>query len=179
MHHVVAYIEGIQIVERQLLGLFHAAAELHTVEAVEDFVVGVAADFVFRIDETGVDAPAFDEFGQTAAVLGEDAAQAVYLALFFSVDKYLEAVFDAGGYIGRQQFEVFVERGLRGDAETHRVGSVPGIQGDVGIYPFEGLEGGEERPLFVDVGRIQPYGGIGRKYFKDAAALVGGVGQQR
>ena len=63
MHHVVAYVEGIQVVERQLLGLFHAAAELYTVEAVEYFMVGVAADFVFRIDEAGVDVPAFYKLG--------------------------------------------------------------------------------------------------------------------
>ena len=178
MHHIVAYVEGIQVVKSQLLCLFHAAAELHAVETVEDFVVGVAADFVFRINEAGVDIAALDEFGQTAAVLGEDAAQTVDLALLFPVDEYLEAVLDAGGDVGRQNFEVFVEGRLRGDAETHRVGSVPGIQGDVGVHPFKGLERGEERPLFVDVGRIEPDGGVGRKYFQYAAAILGGVGQQ-
>ena len=152
MHHIVAYVEGIQVVKRQLLGLFHTAAELYTVEAVEDFVVGVAADFVFRIDESGVDVPALYKLGQTASVFGKDAAQAVDLALLFPVDEDLEAVLDAGGYVGRQDLEVFVEGWLRGDAEAHRVGSVPGIQGDVGVHPFKGLEGGKERPLFVDVG---------------------------
>ena len=178
MNHVVAYVEGIQVVERQLLGLFHTAADLYAVEAVEDFVVRVAADFVFRINEAGVDVPALNKLWQTAAVLGKDAAQTVDLALFFPIDEYLEAILDAGGDVGRQNLKVFVEGWLRGDAETHRVGSVLGFQGDVGVHPFEGLERGEERPLFVDVGRIEPDGGVDRKNFQYAAAVFGGVGQQ-
>ena len=63
VHNVVAYVEGIQVVKGELLCLFDAPAELYPVETVEDFVVGVAADFVFRVDEAGMDVPAFHEFG--------------------------------------------------------------------------------------------------------------------
>lgn len=98
------------------------------------------------------------------------------MTLLFSVDEYFEAAFEPGGDVGPEEFEVFVEGRLRGDGETYRVGAVLRIQGDVGVDAFEGPERREERPLAVDVGRIEPDGGVVRKNFKDTAAVFrGGV----
>ena len=72
VHHVIPYVEGIQVVERQLFAFLHAAADIYPVEAVEDFVVGIAADLVLRVDESVVDVLPAYELRDDSAVLAQD-----------------------------------------------------------------------------------------------------------
>ena len=72
MDDIIPYVEGIQVVQGQLLGLFHAPADPDAVETVEDFMVAVAADPLLLVDESVVDVPARNELGKRDAVLQEE-----------------------------------------------------------------------------------------------------------
>ena len=72
MYHVIAHIERIQVIESQLLTLFHRPSYRDSVEAVEYLVVGIDADLVVVINETVVQGFSAYEFRQYASALGND-----------------------------------------------------------------------------------------------------------
>ena len=71
MYYIIPYVEGIQVVEGELFGLFHAPSHLHAVETVENLVVGIATNLVFPVYETGVDVLPLHEFGKMTSVHGQ------------------------------------------------------------------------------------------------------------
>ena len=118
MHDIVSHVEGAEVVEGELLGLFHRAADVHAVEAVENLMVRVAAHFVVMVDETGMDVLSLHEFRKEGVrVLEHDGTEPLQLAFLFSEDIYLITFLQAGADIRNQQFEVLVEYRLRGNVE--------------------------------------------------------------
>ena len=67
MHDVIAYIERRKVIQRQLLCLFDAAAEPYPVEAVEYLMVGLMADLLVSVDESGMDVLSDNQFRLEAA----------------------------------------------------------------------------------------------------------------
>ena len=148
MHHVVSYVEGIQVVEGQLLGLLHAAAYAGPVETVEYLVVGIAADLVFGVYETAVDVLPRLEFGQQAAVLGEDGLHPFQLGRLLPVDYHAIARFQPAADVGGKEFEILVEGRLRADGEADRFVGVGGER-YFQINPLEPEQGCVERTFLV------------------------------
>ena len=68
-------------------------------EAVEDFVIGVAADFIVIINETVVDILSFDEFRQMAFILQKYALKPLQLGFFLTKDQYAVTVVGLFPYI--------------------------------------------------------------------------------
>ena len=68
-------------------------------EAVEDFVIGVAADFIVIINETVVDILSFDEFRQMALILQKYALKPLQLGFFLTKDQYAVTVVGLFPYI--------------------------------------------------------------------------------
>ena len=64
VHHKIAYVEGAEVVHRELLALFHRPSHAYAVEAVKNLVVRVQAHAVFMVDKAAVDVPALHEFRQ-------------------------------------------------------------------------------------------------------------------
>ena len=100
MDHIVTYIERSKVVECKLLSLFYGSAQGYPVEAVKDFVVGVAAGFAFVVYKTLMDAAAGDEFGLRTSFFIENGAYSVALSLLFAKYDNPVAVFHFGAYIG-------------------------------------------------------------------------------
>ena len=150
MDHIVTYIEGSKVVEGELLRLFYGPAQGYPVEAVEDFVVGVAAGLAFVVYETLMYAAAGDEFGLRASFFIENGADSVALSLLFAKYDKLVAVFDFCAYIGYNQFEVFVEYGLRGQIEYHLLFILP-LDRHIEIYPAEISGEREEFPFLIHI----------------------------
>ena len=67
MYNVVPYIESTQVIESQLFTLFNSTPEADPVEAVENLVVGVAADLVLIVNETPVNILSDDELREQAS----------------------------------------------------------------------------------------------------------------
>ena len=55
MHHIVSQVEGVKVIEGELLGFVHRPSQAHPVETVEDFVLRVPAHFVCVVYEAGMD----------------------------------------------------------------------------------------------------------------------------
>ena len=64
VHHKIAYVEGAEVVHRELLALFHRPSHAYAVEAVKNLVVRVQANAVLMVDKAAVDVPALHEFRQ-------------------------------------------------------------------------------------------------------------------
>ena len=162
MHHIVADVEGTQVVDGQLFALLHAAPDADPVEAVENLVVGITADLVRQIDESVVDVLAGNKLRQQAAFLGKDGPDTFQLGFLFAVNLDPEAVFNPGTDVLCQQFKVFVEHRLGGDVEGDSLVPVLG-QGCICIYFFIRFQLPHQRRILVHVGRIQPDEGAFRQ----------------
>ena len=72
-------------------------------ETVEYLVVRVPANFVFIVDEAGVDVLSLDKFRQGGIfLLQHNGTQALQLAFLFSEDVHLVVVFHLGADVGEQ-----------------------------------------------------------------------------
>ena len=175
MHYIISKVEGTEVVKGELLGFFYAAAEAHTVEAVEYFMIGIDTYFVFLVYVSGMDVLFLDELGKDGVfVLEHDGAEAFQLGLLFTYYIYFIAAFPFASDIGNEKFEVLVENGLRGYLEFHRTHLVT-ADGNFHIYPFEGGQFPEERLILVHVRGVKPEGGIGTEKGDEADAVFSGT----
>ena len=97
MDDVITQIEGTEIVQRQLLRFFHRPSQADAVEAVKDFMVGIAADPVLVIDKSRMDVLSLDELRQECVlVLEHDGTETFQLGFLLTVDIDLVVVFQFG-----------------------------------------------------------------------------------
>ena len=121
MDDVISDIEGSQVIQGQLFGLFHRPPHRNPVEPVKNLMVGIAANLIFLIDKSGVDVLFRYKLRQQAAVLGKNALEPVQLGLLLPIYKYLIIILQLGPDIRRKQFKILVEHRLRSDVETDRL----------------------------------------------------------
>ena len=138
MNYIVSQIEGVKVIEGELLGFVHRPSQAHTVETVEDFVVRVPAHFVFVVYEAGMDVLSLDEFRHgRMLVLQHDGMETLQLAFLFPEDIDLVIALYAGADIGNEEFEVFVENRLRSNVETNGFHLLP-LERNIQINSFVG-----------------------------------------
>ena len=155
VHHIIANVYGVEVVDCKLFALLHRTAHRHAVEPVKDFVVRVAADTVLIIYESVMDILPIYEFRHKAPILEEDGPEPFQLGFLLSVDVYFISAFNACADILGQQLEVLVERRLRRDLE-HYIRNLLMGDGGVYIYSAEPFKTSEEFLVGVHIGRIQP-----------------------
>ena len=157
MDDVIADIEGAQVVERQLLGLFHRTTDTHPMEAVEYFVIGIAANPILIVDESRMDVLPLDELRQERMlVLQHDGTETLKLRFLLTVDVDLVIVLQASTDVGQKEFKVLVEDRLRRNIESNAVHTLA-LERNIKIYMLELQQFRKERPVFVHIGRIQPH----------------------
>ena len=171
VHHIISQVEGAEVVQGKLLALFHGTADAHTVETVEDFMVGVPAYLVFMVDEAGMDVLLLYELRKDGIlILQHDGTETLQLAFLLSIYIYLVSVFHLGADIRKEQFEALVENRLRGDVELHGR-HIFSLQGDIQIDMLEAEGLLEEILPLIHIRGVQPDGGILREEFQQALAL--------
>ena len=79
MDHIIAYIERAQIIESQLLTLLYASSDGNSVEAVENLMIGVTADFVLIVNETSMNVLSGNELRHHTLILIQHRFQPVRL----------------------------------------------------------------------------------------------------
>jgi hypothetical protein len=67
--YIVPYVESGKVIYGKLLRLVHAAAYADPVEPVEYLMVGITANLVAIVYESGMDVPAFHETGNDPSAL--------------------------------------------------------------------------------------------------------------
>ena len=144
-------------------------------ETVEYLVVAVAADLVVVVYESVMDVASCDEFGKDVSVLGQDGPEPLELRLLFAVYSDPVSLFKALSDVLGKEFEVLVEYRLRGYIEFHCILILAGKR-QLHVYAGEFLEIGEEFPIPVHVGRVQPYERISREDIGDADHLRAAFG---
>ena len=117
VHDVISDVEGIQVVDGQLLALLDRATQADPVEAVENLVVCITADLFRLVDEARMDIFSHDKFRQQTPFLCQDGPEPIHLRLFLAENIHPVIVFQFLADIGRKQFEIFVEYRLRGYLE--------------------------------------------------------------
>ena len=170
MHYIVPYVERIQVVDGELLALLDAAPDVHAVETVEDFVVGVDGNLAILVHEAVVYVLPLHEFGQHPSFAGDDGLYPVQLGGLFAVDVHLVSVFLLPAYILLQQLEIFVEAGLGGDVVSFRILHLH-PHWNLEEYPAESGGGGVEIRVLVEIGGIQPESASGREDGEQGASL--------
>ena len=93
MHYIVPYVESVKVIQRELFALVHRTPKANPVETVEYFVVGIAANLIFGVNETVVDVAAAYELRYYASVLQEDGTETLKLGFLFAVDVNLISAF--------------------------------------------------------------------------------------
>ena len=102
-----------------MLGFFYGSPQGNPVEAVEYFMVGIAANLVFLIYETVVYILTFYKYGQRTAALAQYGKYTVQLGLLFAVYIDLVTVLNLIFNILGQQIEVLVEYRLGSNIEIY------------------------------------------------------------
>ena len=176
MHYVIAYLERIQLIYRELFALFYAAADLHPVETVENLMVRIQACLGTLVDESVVDVLPFDEFRQHSR-FGKHRLEPFYLCIALAEDEYLIAVFALCLDVVGEELEVLVEHRLGSNFELHRR-FVPAVQRQFQVHPPEFFQLREESPVLVHIAGVQPDQGGGRKNRRQAVAVGAGVCQK-
>ena len=122
VHYVVSYVEGVQVVDGQLLALFHAAAYAHAVETLEYLVVGIVRDLGILVHESLVDIHPLHELRQDSSLPAENGAYTVDLGGFVGINPDRVTAFRLAADILFQQIEVLVESRLGAYMELFRIG---------------------------------------------------------
>ena len=156
MNDIVAQVERTQVIECQLLGLFHRPAQAHPVETVEDLMVRITANPVLMVYEPRMDVLSFDKFRQERMfILQHNGTEALQLGLFLTIDIDLVVVFQLGPDIGKQQFEVLVEHRLRSNRKGDAVRTLARKR-NFQENMSESSQFRKEGLLFIHIRRIQP-----------------------
>ena len=148
--YVVAYIEGVQVIDCQLFALLHGAAYADPLEAVEDFVVRVAADLAVGVDEAVVDDLTLDKFGHQAGILYQNGFEPLGLGSLVGEDFDLESFLDVGAYVGSEKLEILIEYRLGRDVESHLIFAF-NAKGSVEEYGAQLFHPGKGRGVGVHV----------------------------
>ena len=179
MDDVIAYIEGTEFIEGQLLCFFHTPANRNPVETVEYLVICITANPVALVDETTVDIFTLYEFRQWHLCRGKDGFEPLDLAFFLAENGHLISRLNLEADVSLEQFEIFIEYRLRDDVELNSFRPIFFREGYIQKNVCEGFKSFVKIPFPVHVGRIQPDHGFGREDGKqgNAAFLGGGLGQ--
>ena len=84
-------------------------------------MVRIAADFAVGVYEAVMYDLALDKFRHQAGILYQYRLESFGLGGFVREDLYLEAFLYVAAYVGSEEFEVFVERRLRGNMEKYLI----------------------------------------------------------
>ena len=174
VHYIIAYVEGIQVVDCELLALFYRAPDSHTVEAVEYLVVGIMRCPGIFIHKSLVDILSFHKSGKYPSFAADYGTYPVYLGCFFCVDQHLVPRFNLTAYILFQKVEVLIEPGLRAYVELFGVSLFLAYR-NLKENPAERLGLREKVPVFIYIRRIQPEGAAGRNYIQEGVSLFGSI----
>ena len=136
MDHIIAYIERAQIIESQLLTFLYASSDGNSVEAVENLMISVTADFVFIVNETSMYVLSGNELRHHTLILIQHRFQPVRLRLLFGKYAHPVTSLQTVSYIFSKQFEVLVEYRLRGNVELNRI-EISTRQGSVNVNSAE------------------------------------------
>ena len=162
VHHKIAYVEGAEVVHRELLALFHRPSHAYAVEAVKNLVVRVQANAVLIVDKAAVDVPALHKFRkQGMFFLQHDGAQAFQLAFLLPYYIYLIIFLQPGADVTHKQLEVLVEHRLRGNVELHLLNGLF-LERNIQVHVPESAGGRKEVLFLIHIRRIQPDEGIFR-----------------
>ena len=177
VHNVIPEIEGVQVVDGELLALFHRTPDANPVETVEYLVVCVARDLRIFIHESLMDILPFHKLRQYSSLARNNGLYPVQLGGLLSIYIYFVSRFFLAADIIFKQVEVLVEARLGGDV-IFLGGCRLDTQWNLQEYPAELFRENVEVLLFIYVRRIEPDGGVLRDYLEQVTALPADFGER-
>ena len=174
MDYVVSKVEGTEVVEGKLLRFINAPADADSVEAVEYFVVCIAAYLILMVYEAGMDVLALYKRRKNGTLLVEHyGTKALQLGFLLSENIYFIMILKLFADIGNEKVEILVEDGLGRYIEFNLIFLLT-AKGYIQIHFTERIQQRKKLPFAVHVRRVQPHGGGGikKRYYAFSRFLV-------